>query len=87
MFANYPPNEQVRLFNRYEMEKSQRKSVADDLKKYCHLAKEADHIEVCEWHNGEGFDVELSTNENRRFQFTWGEFKAIKKLVKEFDDE
>ena len=39
-------------------------------------------IEVSEWYNGEGFDVEVVTNNNMRFQLTHGQFDALKKLVK-----
>jgi hypothetical protein len=49
------------------------------------VAKPDDFIEVSLWHNGEGFDVHLSSHGEQYFQLTWGEFKAIKKLVKELD--
>lgn len=48
-------------------------------------AKPDDFIEVSLWNNGEGFDVHLSSHGEQCFQLTWGEFKAIKKLVKELD--
>ncbi len=38
------------------MEHYNKKSVSDDLKKYDHLAKDSDFIEITEWHNGEGWD-------------------------------
>jgi hypothetical protein len=50
-----------------------------------HCAKPDDFIEVSLWHNGEGFDVTLSDNGDQRFCLTWGQFKAIKKLIKELD--
>jgi hypothetical protein len=55
------------------------------LQKFDHLAKPDDFIEVSLWHNGEGFDAHLSTNGDHFFKLTWGEFKALKKLVKELD--
>jgi hypothetical protein len=55
-----------------------RKANMDNLTKYCHLAKEHDFIEVCEWHNGEGLDV---TIQDRSFQLSWGELEAINVLA------
>jgi hypothetical protein len=50
-----------------------------------HCGKAEDFIEVSLWHNGEGFDVTLNSNGEQRFCLTWGQFKAIKKLIKELD--
>ena len=61
------------------MEVYQRKAKFTELRKYDHLAKEHDFIEVCEWHNGEGFDVTLS--DNKSISLTWGEFEALTALV------
>lgn len=55
------------------------------LTKFDHFAKSDDFIEVSLWHNGEGFDAHLSSNGEQTIRLTWGEFKAIKKLVKELD--
>lgn len=49
------------------------------------VAKGDDFIEVLLWHNGEGFDVNLSSQGDQHFQLTWGQWKALKKLVKELD--
>jgi hypothetical protein len=48
-------------------------------------AKGDDFIEVSLWHNGEGFDVHLSSHGEQHFQLSWGQFKALKKLIKELD--
>jgi hypothetical protein len=48
-------------------------------------AKPDDFIEVAMWHNGEGFDVNLNSNGEQRFCLTWGQYKALKKLIKELD--
>jgi len=49
-------------------------------------AKEHDFIEVAQWGNGEGFDVTISNNHRDvLIQLTYGEFDAIKKLVKALD--
>lgn len=55
------------------------------LKKFDHSAKDHDFIEVSLWNNGEGFDVHLSAQGDQSFKLTWGEYKALKKLVKELD--
>ena len=60
------------------MKEYQRKAKMTDLEKYCHLAKEHDYIEVCEWSNGEGFDVSIN---ERHFHLTWGEYEALQACV------
>jgi hypothetical protein len=60
------------------MELYDRKAKFTELKKYCHMAKEHDFIEVTEWHNGEGFDVTLG---EKSISLTWGEFDAMTALV------
>jgi len=49
------------------------------------FAKPDDFIEVSLWHNDEGFDVHLNSSGEQRFCLTWGQFKALKKLIKELD--
>ena len=61
------------------MEINDRKSIFDDLKKYSHLAKEDDFIEVTEWTNGEGWDITIN---DKHFSLTFGELDAINYLVK-----
>lgn len=67
------------------MEKYNRKAIFSNLKKYCSLAEEDSFIEITEWNNGEGFDVEIQSKLSTRFQLTWGEYDAIKKLIKELN--
>jgi hypothetical protein len=55
------------------------------LQKFDHSAKPDDFIEVSLWHNGEGFDAHLSSNGAQSFKLTWGEFKALKRLIKALD--
>ena len=57
------------------------------LRKFDHFAKPDDFIEVVLWNNGEGFDVHLSSSGEQTIRLSWGEFKAVKKLVKELDGE
>ena len=58
-----------------------------DLRKFDDLAKPDDFMEVSLWHNDEGFDVHLSSHGDQFFQLSWGQFKALKKLVKELDND
>jgi hypothetical protein len=55
------------------------------LQEFDHLAKPDDFIEVSLWHNDEGFDAHISSHGDQCISFTWGQFKALKKLVKELD--
>lgn len=55
-----------------------RKSRFATLKPYDHFAKEDDFMEVCEWHNGEGFDVTVN---NRIVSYTWGQWECLQVLV------
>ena len=56
-----------------------------ELREFDSLAKPHDFIEVSLWRNGEGFDAHLSTHAEQIIRLSWGEFKALKKLVKELD--
>lgn len=64
------------------MEFVNRRSVHDDLRKYCHLAKDNSYIEVSEWVNGEGYDI---TIDDRVIPLTAGEIEAIIHLVRSID--
>jgi hypothetical protein len=55
-----------------------RKARMTELRKYDHLAKEHDFIELTEWHNGEGFDVTIG---EKQFQLTYGEYEALTVLA------
>lgn len=68
------------------MDKYTRKAVFSELQKYDPIANDNDFIEVIEWKNGDGFDVQIAGKFSTRFfELTWGEYTAIKKLVKELD--
>ena len=64
------------------MEYFNRRSVFDKLRKYDHLAKENDVIEVVEWTNGEGWDVCM---DDKIIPLTYGQLEAIKYLIKSLD--
>lgn len=61
------------------MEILERKSISDQLRKYDHLAKDDDFIEVTEWGNGEGWDITLN---EQVISLTWGQLDAIDYLIK-----
>jgi len=64
-----------------------RKSVNSEIGDYCYLSKEDDFIEVTEWVNGDGVDVYLSSSGEQRIAITWGQFKLLKKLVKQLEND
>jgi len=66
------------------MKTYKRNSIFNELKNHCILNDENGYIEITEWKNGEGFDVEVNSTINNRFQLTWGEWKLLKKMVKKF---
>ena len=55
------------------------------LRHFDHCSSLDGFIEVSLWHNGEGFDVTINSHGEQRFCLTWGQFKAIKELIKELD--
>lgn len=67
------------------LRKYSREAIQAQLLDFCYLANTHDVIELCEWNNGEGFDVTLSSKEDKIISLTYGEFKAIKKLLKELN--
>lgn len=67
------------------MEINNRKSVNDSLKKYCVYANDTDFIEITEWTNQEGYDIEIS--DKKRISLTIGEIEAIVYLTKALEIE
>lgn len=61
------------------METNSRKSVSEDLNKFCHLAKKGDFVEVTEWSNGEGYDIAFNEN---IISLSHGQIEAIVYLTK-----
>lgn len=57
------------------------------LTQFDHCARNDDFIEVSLWNNGEGFDAHLNstTSRHQTISLTWGEYKALKTLVKKLD--
>lgn len=63
-----------------------RKSASADLKKVSPFAKEGDYLEVTEWSNQEGIDVELYSvsdgdKPTQRFSLTYDEYEAMVNIV------
>lgn len=56
-----------------------------NLRQFDSFALPDDFIEVSLWHNGEGFDAHLSSHGDQHFHLSWGQFKALKKLIKELE--
>lgn len=55
------------------------------LTEYDVCGKGDDYMEVSLWHNAEGFDVNLNSHGEQRFSLTWGQYKALRALIKELD--
>jgi hypothetical protein len=68
-----------------KIEQYERKAVMAYLKQFDILqGSDGNVMEVTMWHNGDGFDVEVMGTQPERFSLTFGEFDALKKLVKMF---
>lgn len=72
----------------YDIETYARDGVFAELKQWCFgYGKEHDFIEVTEWANGEGFDVDIETDQRQRFQLSWGQWEALKYLVNKIENK
>ena len=72
-----------------EIETYDRKAVFMGLFGICSHAKEnsGDFIEVTEWNNGEGFDITINATTEQNVSVTYGQFDAIKKLIKTLNNK
>jgi hypothetical protein len=72
---------------KYEVNEYTRDSLFAELKQFCtfSIGKNGDYIEITEWANGEGFDVDIETTQRQRFQLTWGQYEALKHLINIID--
>ena len=64
------------------MESYKLNSIRENLRKFDYLAKEHDYIEVTEWRNGEGWNIDLN---GTVIQLTNGQLKAINYLTQTLD--
>lgn len=46
---------------------------------------DSDYIELCQWSNGEGWDISIS--DKTIFSLHYTEYEAIKKLIKKLNNE
>lgn len=59
-----------------------RRSIFSDLDKFEPDCKKSSFIECTEWTNGDGVDISISNYSEKYISLSWGEAKAIHKLVK-----
>jgi hypothetical protein len=64
------------------MESYKLNSIRENLRKFDYLAKEHDYIEVTEWRNGEGWNIDLN---GKAIQLTDGQLRAINYLTQTLD--
>ncbi len=66
-----------------EFEKYNRSTVCCNLMEFDPIfATESDFIEVCEWKNGEGYDITIN---DKNYSLTIGELEAINYLVEKLN--
>lgn len=71
---------------KYRVEQYKRDSLFAELKQWdIGFAKDHDYIEVTEWKNGEGFDVDINETHHQKFQLTWGQYEALKYLISKIE--
>ena len=68
------------------MKESERTSRMVELKDYDHMAKTDSFLEVTEWSNGEGFDLNLSRGE-QSMNLSWGEWSALLAALGDWIDQ
>lgn len=60
----------------------QRRAVFAELKDYCMHSGDHDYMEVTEWSNGEGFDINIDRKRGmERFSLTYGEWELLQVLM------
>jgi len=72
-----------------EIKIESRKAAFMELHQLCIMSNSgsADFMEVTEWSNGEGYDITINaSNQEQTFHLTWGQLKALKKLVKALEN-
>lgn len=68
-----------------EILKYKKRAAYTEIKGFDVFAKEGHFIEVTQWTSGEGFDVDVETTDSIHFHLTYGQFEALKALVKKLD--
>lgn len=75
----------LRFLKKKTMKTYKRQAVFAELTDYDPLAGEHHFIEVTQWHNGEGFDVEVQAEEAFKFDLTWFQFDALKAAIEKLE--
>ena len=64
------------------IEVSKRQAVFSELKPYCYHSGIHDYMEVTQWTNGEGFDINIDRDQRpEKFSLTHGEFELLQVLM------
>ena len=65
-----------------DIQTSKRRAVFSELKRYCHMSGDNDYMEVTEWSNGEGWDINIDRkNGSEKFSITHGELELLQVLI------
>lgn len=81
-------NQKLSVDKKYVIDTYNRRSEFALLNQWCFgYGKENDYIEVTEWANGDGFDVDIETSQRQRFQLTWDQYEALKALVNKIENQ
>ena len=63
-----------------------RQAIFAELKQFDPLFSEVtDYIEITEWANDEGFDVDINTKQSQKFHLTWGQWDTMNYLIKQLN--
>lgn len=63
-----------------------RKTIFGMLSKFDYLSQDDDEIEVTEWDNGEGWDVEIMGRYRHRFSISQGTLSALNYLTGKLEE-
>jgi hypothetical protein len=67
---------------------SNRKAVHASLEDFCVFSDNVDYLEVTEWTNGGGYDINIYYRKNQlNFKLTSGQFDALKKCIEVIENE
>lgn len=67
------------------LDKYKKNAIFCPLKGFEHNCKEHSYIEITEWKNGEGVDINVYNYTDRSISITYGEFELVKKLIKKLN--
>lgn len=62
-----------------------KKCIIDNLKKYSPQSSEHEFIEISEWANGEGYDINI--NDNKRISLSFDEYTAVTHVISCLNNE